>query len=111
MKLLLFLLACAPKPVAVMAPPVVAPPPYEPADPVPLPARSFAIPEVKHATLSNGAAVALVEDHEVPLVSVSFSFKAGALSDPSGKEGLAVQEIIEAAIRSYEGGTVESVPV
>ena len=31
--------------------------------------------------------------------------------EASGKEGLAVQEIIEAAIRSYEGGTVESVPV
>jgi len=30
--------------------------------------------------------------------------------EASGKEGLAVQEIIEAAIRSYEGGTVESVP-
>ena len=30
--------------------------------------------------------------------------------EASGKDGLAVQEIIEAAIRSYEGGTVESVP-
>ncbi len=30
--------------------------------------------------------------------------------EASGKEGLAVQEIIEAAIRSYEGGSVESVP-
>ena len=31
--------------------------------------------------------------------------------EASGKDGLAVQEIIEAAIRSYEGGTVESVPI
>lgn len=30
--------------------------------------------------------------------------------EASGKEGLAVQEIIEAAIRSYENGTVVSVP-
>jgi predicted dehydrogenase len=30
--------------------------------------------------------------------------------DASGEDGLAVQEIIEAAIRSIEGGTVETVP-
>jgi predicted dehydrogenase len=30
--------------------------------------------------------------------------------DASGDDGLAVQEVIEAAIRSIEGGTVETVP-
>ena len=31
--------------------------------------------------------------------------------DASGKDGLAVQEVIEAAIRSYETGRAEEVPI
>ena len=33
----------------------------------------------------------------------------GSPLDASGEEGLAAQEVIEAAIRSWEGGTVEEV--
>jgi predicted dehydrogenase len=35
---------------------------------------------------------------------------AGGPLDASGEEGLAAQEVIEAAIRSHENGTVEEVP-
>ena len=35
---------------------------------------------------------------------------SGGPLDASGEEGLAAQEVIEAAIRSHENGTVEEVP-
>lgn len=40
-------------------------------------------------TLSNGMVVYLVEDHDLPLVSVSTIVRTGAYLDPAGKEGLA----------------------
>lgn len=85
--LALSILACAPKQAAVAEP--IAPPPYVPAEPTPLPVRPFVVPQVQEGKLSNGARVVVVEDHEVPLVSVSISFKAGSAGDPVGKEGLA----------------------
>jgi len=36
--------------------------------------------------------------------------QSGGPLDASGAEGLAAQEVIEAAIRSHENGTVEDVP-
>ena len=40
-------------------------------------------------TLSNGAVVYLVEDHDLPLVNVSTIVRTGSYLDPAGKEGLA----------------------
>ena len=40
-------------------------------------------------TLSNGAVVYLVEDHDLPLVNVSTLVRTGSYLDPAGKEGLA----------------------
>lgn len=40
-------------------------------------------------TLSNGAVVYLVEDHDLPLVNVSTLVRTGSYLDPEGKEGLA----------------------
>jgi zinc protease len=39
--------------------------------------------------LSNGVVAYLVQDHELPLVTVSVLVRAGAYVDPEGKEGLA----------------------
>ncbi|HZH32013.1 MAG TPA: pitrilysin family protein [Pyrinomonadaceae bacterium] len=39
--------------------------------------------------LSNGAVAYLVEDHDLPLVSVSTLVRTGSYLDPAGKEGLA----------------------
>src|SRR4028119_548260 len=38
--------------------------------------------------LSNGAVAYLVEDHDLPLVTVSTLVRTGAYLDPAGKEGL-----------------------
>jgi zinc protease len=45
-------------------------------------------PPFKEATLSNGLQLVVVEHHEQPVVSVALSFRAGAIYDPPGKEGL-----------------------
>jgi zinc protease len=39
--------------------------------------------------LSNGAVGFFVEDHDLPLISVSITMRAGTYLDPAGKEGLA----------------------
>ncbi|HVH11392.1 MAG TPA: pitrilysin family protein [Gemmatimonadales bacterium] len=46
-------------------------------------------PPFKETTLPNGVALVVIERHDEPVVSVSLSFRAGALYDPPGKEGLA----------------------
>jgi len=57
--------------------------------PSPLPAPAWAVPSPTTATLSNGVEVAVVENHELPLVSVRAVFTTGSWTDPSDKEGLA----------------------
>ena len=45
---------------------------------------------VRHRhTLSNGVVVFVVEDHALPLVSVSVTVRTGSYLDPEGREGLA----------------------
>ncbi|MDP9194364.1 MAG: insulinase family protein [Acidobacteriota bacterium] len=51
--------------------------------------RRFVTPEVKSAKLDNGMNVYVVERHDLPKVAVSFATKAGTITDPSGKEGIA----------------------
>lgn len=43
----------------------------------------------KKLTLKNGMTVLLMEQHKVPLVSVNYIVRSGAVADPAGKEGLA----------------------
>ena len=47
------------------------------------------LPPYKKVVLKNGMTVLLMEQTEVPLVSFSFLVKAGSVSDPVGKEGVA----------------------
>jgi zinc protease len=51
--------------------------------------RRFVTPEVKTARLPNGLSVYVVERHDLPKVAVTFATKAGTITDPSGKEGVA----------------------
>jgi zinc protease len=51
--------------------------------------RRFVTPEVKTSKLDNGMTVYVVERHDLPKVAVSFATKAGTITDPSGKEGVA----------------------
>jgi len=47
------------------------------------------LPAVKKVTLKNGMTILLIERPGVPIVSFNFIIKAGSVSDPAGKEGLA----------------------
>lgn len=51
--------------------------------------RRFVTPEVKSSKLANGIEVFVVERHDLPKVAVSFATKAGTITDPAGKEGVA----------------------
>jgi zinc protease len=57
----------------------------------PTPARLSPVkfPPFQEATLPNGLALVVVEHHAQPVLSVSLAWRAGAASDPAGKEGLA----------------------
>lgn len=48
------------------------------------------LPKPQEATLSNGLRVALLEDHELPTVSMQLLVRAGGLVDPPEKRGLAM---------------------
>lgn len=50
---------------------------------------SLKLPPYKKAKLANGLTVLLMEQHEVPLVSLSYIVRTGSLADPAGKEGVA----------------------
>lgn len=53
-------------------------------------ASFFEPPPVHRETLSNGAVLFILEDHELPTVEVIvFIRNAGSINDPKGKEGLA----------------------
>jgi zinc protease len=45
--------------------------------------------EIKRMQLSNGAILLVSEQHQLPMVTTSIAFDAGARRDPDGKEGLA----------------------
>jgi len=47
------------------------------------------LPAYVKRTLPNGLTLLLMEQHEVPLVSLSIVVRAGGVADPSGKEGTA----------------------
>ena len=59
------------------------------------------IPEPTRVVLDNGMVVLLLEDHELPLVSVSARIRTGSRREPAGKVGLA--ELTGTVMRS--GGT------
>ncbi len=50
------------------------------------PARAL---DIKEVTSSKGVKAWLVEDHTIPLIAMTFSFKGGAAADPEGKDGVA----------------------
>ena len=60
------------------------------------------MPEVERVTLANGMQLFLLEDHELPLISVSARIRAGSIYEPADKIGLAA--ITGSVMRT--GGTV-----
>jgi predicted Zn-dependent peptidase len=65
--------------------------PSTPADPraMTFPAVSFSPPKAKRMVLPNGLILYLLEDHELPLVTLSAMIRTGSLYDPADKIGLA----------------------
>ncbi len=60
------------------------------ATPVRAAANGPQLPPHTKARLANGLTLLLMEQHEVPLVSLHAVIKAGSLADPDGREGLAL---------------------
>jgi zinc protease len=58
--------------------------------PQPLAARDVKFPPYEIRTLSNGLQVVVVQHHEQPIVTLRMLIRAGAASDPSTKQGVAV---------------------
>lgn len=52
------------------------------------PATDLSIPTVARGRLASGATLAVLEQHELPIVRVDLLFKSGTAADPAGKSGL-----------------------
>jgi zinc protease len=52
------------------------------------PTPQLRVPAIETRTLSNGITVAVLENHEIPVVRVSALIDARSLLDPAGKEGV-----------------------
>jgi zinc protease len=50
--------------------------------------RDFQLPAVKQFKLANGIQVYLVEQHDLPVVSMDLNFEGGSRNDPKGKAGM-----------------------
>jgi zinc protease len=68
---------------------VAAQKPDRSAPPKPSAAPALKLPPVQKKTLSNGLAVWIVEQHEVPIAQLNLIVRAGSSVDPAGKFGLA----------------------
>ncbi len=53
------------------------------------PPVEFTPPEADRVVLPNGMVIYLLEDHELPIVTISVMFRAGSLYEPADKIGLA----------------------
>jgi zinc protease len=68
---------------------VAAQKPDRSAPPKPAAPPALRLPPVQKHTLSNGLAVWVIEQHEVPIAQVNLIVRAGATADPAGKYGIA----------------------
>ena len=58
-----------------------------PPRPTPGPLKPYQFPKIVTQTLPNGLRLAVIENHELPLVAVRFGFLGGSLLDAPGKQG------------------------
>ena len=71
--------------------------------PAPAPPSALKLPEIHSFALANGLQVRVVENHRLPVASVSLVFLAGAGSDAAGDEGAAqfAAQLLEEGTRSH----------
>lgn len=62
---------------------------YPTSPPPASPLKPMSFPPFREARFGNGLEMILVENHELPIVSVSLAIPAGARHEPAGREGLA----------------------
>jgi zinc protease len=74
---------------------------FAPPETIIYPILHYQVPRAERIVLANGMILFLLEDHELPLVSISTVFRTGSAYDPPGKEGLA--ELTGRSMRT--GGT------
>ena len=67
------------------------------------PPLHFNLPQAQRVILENGIVLYILEDHELPLISVNALIKSGSMYDPEGKEGVA--ELTAYVMRT--GGTIK----
>jgi zinc protease len=72
-------------------------------DKIKYPPLHFNLPQAQRVVLENGIVLYIMEDHELPLVSVNALIKTGSMFDPEGKEGVA--ELTAYVMRT--GGTAK----
>lgn len=82
--------------------------PTEPPPPSAL--RPLQFPQFQETTLPNGLGLLVVENHELPVVSLSLAFPAGTRYDPSGREGLA-DLVAELLTKGTPGRTADQIAV
>lgn len=72
--------------------------------------QTLKLPPYKKVKLPNGLTLILMEQKEVPIVSFSVTVRAGAVSDPTGKEGLAatVAELLRKGTRTRTADQIGS---
>jgi zinc protease len=68
------------------------------------------LPPYTKVQLKNGMTLLLMEQHEVPLVSMSVIIKAGSVADPKGKEGVAsiTAELLHKGTKTRTSGQIAS---
>lgn len=72
-------------------------------DKIKYPPLDFKLPPVERVLLDNGIILYILEDHELPLITVNARIKTGSMYDPEGKEGVA--ELTANVMRT--GGTAK----
>jgi zinc protease len=58
-------------------------------DKIKYPPLHLNLPQAQRIVLENGIVLYILEDHELPLISVNALIKTGSMYDPEGKEGVA----------------------
>lgn len=86
--------------------PLAAQFPTEPPPPTPL--RPAQFPPFREARLANGMQLILVENHELPIVSLSLAMHAGSRYEPRGREGL-VELMAELLTKGTRTRTAEQI--
>ena len=72
-------------------------------DKIKSPLLHFNLPQAQRVVMENGIVLYILEDHELPLISINALIKTGSMYDPEGKEGVA--ELTAYVMRT--GGTTK----